>query len=138
MAEQTVDEIVTSLKRLHEVQRDFGRCRTAEELLLPKNETEGISGILPPEPSRALVEHFCGHEWTLHLDDLMIRRSGWHYYRRDARALAGQVAEWMLELLGWSDGQCANEMDRYIGLTNARKQTNYAQTAAHAVSSRDH
>jgi glycerol-3-phosphate dehydrogenase len=129
MAEQTVDRIDRKLHELNGLNKEFSPCRTAEEFLLPKTETDGISGILPPDPSHALVEHFCNNEWALHLEDLMIRRSGWHYYRRDVHALAGQVAEWMAEILGWTEEESAAELERYRRLIYLPGRVDHADTA---------
>ena len=96
--------------RLH---GDLARCRTAEEPLLPAAETSGVSGILPPEFSRRPVEHYVANEWAVHLDDVMVRRTSWHYYFKDAAAKAQQVAGWMAELLGWTEAQRAAEIARY-------------------------
>ena len=110
MGEQTVDQIVKWLHRLH---GGRARCRTAEEPLLPTTETGGISGILPPEFSRKTVKHYVAREWAVHLDDVMVRRTSWHYYFRDAAAKAQQVADWMAELLGWTEARRAAELARY-------------------------
>jgi glycerol-3-phosphate dehydrogenase len=107
MAEQTVDQITTALKRKHV------RCRTAMEPLLPLAETDGISGILPPAFNRDIVKHFCTEEWAVHLDDVMVRRTNWHYYFADAAARAEQVANWMAEFLGWPEPVRAQEIARY-------------------------
>jgi len=88
-------------------------CRTAEEPLLAPAETEGVSGILPPEFSRPAVEHYCANEWAVHLDDVMVRRSNWHYYFREAPLMAQQVVKWMGESLGWSAERRALELERY-------------------------
>ena len=102
MGEQTVDQIVKRLKGLKGSNGEAARCRTAQEPLLPVAETSGVSGILPPEFSRRPVEHYVAREWAVHLDDVMVRRTSWHYYFRDAASKAQQVADWMGELLGWS------------------------------------
>ena len=107
MAEQTVDEIVSTLRY------NAKPCRTADEPLLPAPEINGFSGILPPEFSRHAVEHYCANEWAVHLDDVMVRRTSWHYYFRDAAQKAERVADWMSELLGWSDAERKNELERY-------------------------
>ena len=106
MAEQTVDEIA---KELNELQGKLSPCRTAQEPLLPAAETSGVSGILPPEFGRRAVEHYVAREWAVHLDDVMVRRTSWHYYFRDAAAKAERVADWMAELLGWTAAQRATE-----------------------------
>jgi glycerol-3-phosphate dehydrogenase len=116
MGQQTVDRIVAwlhGLHGLHKLQGELGRCRTGVEPLLPRVETEGVSGILPPELSRKAVEHYVAREWAIHLDDVMVRRTSWHYYFRDAAAKAQQVADWMAELLGWTEAQRAAELTRY-------------------------
>ena len=113
MGEQTVDQLVKMLKRLHGLNGEVGRCRTAQEPLLPTAETGGVSGILPPEFSRKTVEHYVAREWAVHLDDVMVRRTSWHYYFRDAASKAQQVAGWMAELLGWTEAQRAAELTRY-------------------------
>ena len=110
MAEQTVDQIV------RELNLTAAACRTATEPLLPPAETADLSGILPPEFNRRSVEHYLAHEWALHLDDVMVRRTSWHYYFRDAAQKAERVADWMGELLGWSVAQRAAELQRYHDL----------------------
>ena len=113
MGEQTVDQLVKMLKRLHGLNGEVGRCRTAQEPLLPTAETGEVSGILPPEFSRKTVEHYVAREWAVHLDDVMVRRTSWHYYFRDAASKAQQVAGWIAELLGWTEAQRAAELTRY-------------------------
>jgi len=107
MAEQTVDLVGGMLKR------DLPACRTAREPLLDPSEVEGVSGILPPPPTQATVEHYCKHEWARHLGDVMLRRAGWHFYHRDADEIARKAAAWMAEILGWDAGRQAAEMLRY-------------------------
>lgn len=113
MAEQTVDRIVKFLPHSNALPRSIAPCRTAAELLLPASATQNLSGLLPPEFCRRVVEHYCTNEWAVHLDDVMVRRTGWQYYHRDAAHKAEQVARWMAELLGWSNEQRAAELQRY-------------------------
>jgi glycerol-3-phosphate dehydrogenase len=116
MAEQTVDQIVHALKRAGS-KTEFAPCRTAIDPLLPTTEAQGISGILPPEFNRNTVKHFCQNEWVAHLDDVMVRRAGWHYYYKDADARAREASSWMKEFLGWSDEVLAREIERYHEIT---------------------
>ncbi len=113
MAEQAVDQIVKSLRKSNASPSFTAPCRTAEEPLLPASETQNISGILPPEFCRRVVGHYCAKEWAVHLDDVMVRRTSWHSYHRDAVFKAEHVAQWMGELLGWTDEQRAAELQRY-------------------------
>ena len=118
MAEQTVDQIVSKLAL------KASPCRTAKEPLLPKSETDGVSSITPPDFCRSAVEHFCKNEWAFHLDDVMIRRSSWHYYFRDADKRAQQVAQWMAEILGWTDVEKDAELRRYFKSVNRELPAN--------------
>lgn len=108
MAEQALDRVVAALGRA-----DLSPCRTADAPLLLPSETEAVSGVRPPEFCRQVVEHYCTHEWAVHLDDIMIRRTSWHHYHCDASQKAVQVAHWMAETLGWNGEQCKNELRRY-------------------------
>jgi len=120
MAEQTVDQIVKWLKTLNRLSgpngsnRHFGNCRTSIEPLLSAPEVQGISGILPPEVRRDVVAHYCANEWAIHLDDVMVRRTRWHYYFPNATQTAEQVADWMSEFLGWSEVTRRTELERYF------------------------
>ena len=105
MAEQTVDRLVAATKLA------ATPCRTAMEPLLEK--PDAFSGILPPEFQPEAVAHYCAKEWALHLDDLMIRRTSWHYYHADAMNKARQAADWMSEFLGWSTAERDGELARY-------------------------
>ena len=113
MGEQMVDRVVTHLGR------KTPPCRTASEPLLESGGQEEFSGIAPPPVERAAVEHFCRHEWAVHLPDVMIRRSSWHHYLPEAPQTAVQVAGWMGEALGWTAEQVAAEMAAYESLWRA-------------------
>jgi glycerol-3-phosphate dehydrogenase len=116
IAEQTVDQIAAVEKwRLPE-------CSTAEEALLKPEEIEGVSGILPPPWRKSAVAHYCGREWAAHLDDVMVRRTSWHYYHEDAFQKAAEVADWMAEFLEWPAEEKARELNRYRSLFPSQPQ----------------
>ncbi len=110
IAQQAVDRLLRHLGR------KAPPCRTADEPLLPAEEVEGISGILPPPVTRQVVEHYCRDEWVVHLDDVMLRRAGWGHYLSDAERTARQVAGWMAEIFGWTESERDAELARYAGL----------------------
>lgn len=95
------------------LERNLPPCRTADEPLLEPEAARGISGIVPPEPGPDLVAHFCRNEWAVHLDDIMLRRAGWHYYRDDHQSVAVQVARWMAEIIGWDRSLEETELAQY-------------------------
>jgi glycerol-3-phosphate dehydrogenase len=107
IAEETLDQVVRFLGV------SVPACRTAEEPLVATDDAPGASAILPPEASAELVAHYCAGEWALHLDDVMIRRTSWHYYLRDRNELADRVAGWMRESLRWTPERAAAEKKRY-------------------------
>jgi len=109
IAEQSVDRLLRHLGR------KAPPCRTASEPLLAPLEVEGVSGILPPQVAPEVVEHYCANEWTIHLDDLMLRRTGWHYYLENADSVAEQAARWMAEIFGWDASEREAELARYFG-----------------------
>lgn len=113
MAQQTLDRVTVFLRQRRGA-TTFHPCRTAVETLLPPEETAGRSGVLPPVPDRAAVEHYVENEWALHLDDIMLRRTSWHYYHPDAADLAKRVADWMGEMLCWSAQTRSAEFERYL------------------------
>jgi len=92
MAEQAVDRVVDFLKFR------AAPCATATEPLLPTAGDARFSGVVPPDVSREAVEHYCRHEWAVHLDDVMIRRSGWRHYVDDPAAVERRVLGWMEEI----------------------------------------
>lgn len=107
MAEETVTQIA----------KHFGtpgaECRTAHVPLLENRRPGDPSGILPPPVTQENVQHFCRAEWARHLDDVMIRRTSWHYYHRGRREIAQRVAEWMAVELGWDEPLHNSELSRY-------------------------
>jgi len=129
MAEQVVDQIVLSLKKSATATAAVAPCRTAVEPLLPASDTQNISGILPPEFCRRAVQHYCAHEWAVHLEDVMVRRTSWYQYERDAAQKAVQVADWMSELLGWTPAQRAAELQHYHAFARGPQVTPAASSA---------
>ena len=111
MAEQTVDVIrqrlgIASLRP----------CETATQPLLGPGNT-GFSGIIPPAVSAEAVHHYCDQEWARHLDDVMIRRAGWHDARTDRLAVAETVSKSMAARLGWTADRLAAEYQRFRHMT---------------------
>ncbi|MBN2474458.1 MAG: glycerol-3-phosphate dehydrogenase/oxidase [Pirellulales bacterium] len=106
IAEQAVDRLVQYLGH------HGPPCRTAQQPLLEPEEVQGVSGVLPPEVTAEAVEHYCAGEWAVHLDDVMIRRTGWYYYLPDVESVARQVAGWMAEIFGWDQSRQEAELAR--------------------------
>jgi len=131
MAEQAVDRIGRNLPATGGRAAELRPCRTATEPLLPRGGNDGFSGILPPEFNRAAVAHFCEQEWAVHLDDVMVRRSSWHHYHRDAAAKAGQASRWMAELLGWTEIEREAELERYEALMGCHAPGKNSSSTAH-------
>jgi len=112
IAEQAVDQAVNFLEI------EVPKSTTAREALVSEEEAEGISGLLPPEVSQNVVEHFCRNEWARHLDDVMIRRTSWKYYMDDVEGLARKVAGWMGEIFRWDAARTSSEMERFRAVRN--------------------
>lgn len=106
IAQQAVDRLGRYLGR------KLPPCRTAEVALLDPAEIGPASAIKPPEVSRDVVLHCCLNEWAIHLDDVLIRRTGWQYYHGTDRGIAEQVAGWMAQIFGWDDARRAAEIER--------------------------
>jgi glycerol-3-phosphate dehydrogenase len=107
MAEQAVDQIVKHLGMAAKP------CRTAVEPLLHADDITPFSGILPAPCTREAVQHYVHHEWARRLDDVLLRRSGWHYYHRWSMASIEQIAGWMAEAADWSPAQRRAEIDAF-------------------------
>ena len=112
IAQQVVDRIVRYQGR------KAGPCRTATEPLRMPGEAATPSGIFPPPVGADLVEHYCRREWAVHLDDVMIRRTSWHYYHAGAAEIACEVAGWMAAALGWDATRQEAELKRYLTATS--------------------
>lgn len=106
IAQQAVDRLLRHLGR------KVPPCRTADEPLLEPDEVKGLSGILPPRVTAEVVQHCCTHEWVVHLDDVMRRRTSWHYYLDNADEVARQVVRWMAEIFGWDVSRQEVELTR--------------------------
>ena len=52
----------------------------------------------------------------MHLEDVMVRRSGWHYYHSQCGSIAELSAAWMAEALGWDRPRQEAELNRYQAL----------------------
>jgi glycerol-3-phosphate dehydrogenase len=74
------------------------------------------------------VEHYVTREWALHLDDIMLRRAGWHYYHQSAPMIALRVADWMGELLAWTVEEHSEELDRYARAAGVPRPTDKDST----------
>lgn len=109
IAQHAVDRLLGYLGR------SAPSSRTAEEPLLPLGDAEGASGVLPPPVTAEVVEHYCRREWAVHLDDVMRRRTSWHYYHTDAPHIARRTAGWMGQIFGWDDGRREAELAGYGG-----------------------
>jgi glycerol-3-phosphate dehydrogenase len=78
-----------------------------------RDSLQQVSGILPPPRDREIVAFYCRNEWAVHLDDIMIRRTSWHYESRSPEEGAPLVAAWMAEELDWDAARQDAELGRY-------------------------
>jgi len=108
MAEQAVDQIIKKLS----IQAKA--CRTAIDPILSADQMNDFSGIKPAPFTREAVEHFVDKEWAVHLEDVLIRRSGWYYYDRLSLKNVEQVADWMAEAANWSLDRKKAELDNTV------------------------
>lgn len=99
-------------------------CATAVVPLLAREAVGHTSGILPPPLNREVVEEMCRHQWAVHLDDVMIRRTSWLYAEDDPLAVARRVAGWMAEILGWNDAVQQAELARCSAMSLAERREN--------------
>ncbi len=129
MAEQTVDRVTGWLRKL-EPGRDFKPCGTGQQPLIAPEDAAGVSGILPPPTGREAVVHYVEREWAVHLDDVMVRRTSWHYYLANAGHVAEQVVDWMGQSLGWSAQTRAAELERYFRITATESKPGARANAA--------
>jgi len=106
MAEQTVDRVCEYLGG------SWRPCLTAT-VPLRAGGAHAFSSVLPPRFGREAVEYYCRHEWVVHLDDLLLRRTSWHFYEKNMNRLAWQAAHWMAEWLGWDAERVKHELRRY-------------------------
>lgn len=103
MAEQTIDQVGRHLGAR------LPRSRTAE---LPLTAGPS-SGVLPPPIEQNVVVETCRQEWVVHLDDLLLRRTSWHFYHANQGEIAEKAAHWMAEVLGWNPERIELELKRY-------------------------
>jgi glycerol-3-phosphate dehydrogenase len=67
-----------------------------------------------------VVQHYCRQEWARHLDDLLLRRTSWHYYYRASDQVAERASQWMAAELQWSEQRRRQELERCAELEFAR------------------
>jgi glycerol-3-phosphate dehydrogenase len=107
MAQQVVDRLGKFLDA------QLPRSRTAETPVLALADTP-LSGILPPPLTADVVRRCCRDEWAIHLDDVLLRRTSWHFYHSNHSEIARSVAQWMADDLGWDAAQTQRERERYF------------------------
>ena len=105
MAEQATDQLVRHLGA------SVKSCATATEPLLTQDQSSAFSGILPPAQTAEAVEHYVRQEWALKLEDILLRRAGWHFYDGLSRPAVERVAGWMAAAAGWSEETKRTEIE---------------------------
>lgn len=105
MAEQTVDRVIAELGQRYQA------CRTASELLLASDEMQ-FSGVAPAKWCHEAVQQFVANEWSVHLDDVLIRRSGWAHYEKLTERQLNEAATWMANAAGWESARRDAELQR--------------------------
>jgi len=107
MAEQVVDQLGNFLDA------KLPRSRTATTPILALAD-RSFSGVLPPPLAADVVRRCCRDEWAIHLDDILLRRTSWHFYHSNQSEIARTVAPWMADELGWDAAQTQGELERYF------------------------
>ena len=108
MAEQTVDMVARALDLR------LSQSCTSDSPLPASGGADANFAVLPPPFTREVVRHCCRSEWVEHLDDLLLRRTSWHFYHPDQIVLGRQALEWMAAELAWSPASRETEWQRYL------------------------
>ena len=108
MAEEAVDQIGSFLKR------KLPRCNTAYVAI----DAGPFSGVLPPPVQEEVVAECCANEWAVNLDDILLRRTSWHYYHSDQEELPAKTAKWMAKQLSWSPEETASQLSEFYRRIN--------------------
>ncbi len=104
MAEQAVDRL-----------GEFLRPRPPRSVTARTPMPAGAgSGILPPPFGCEVVRRCCREEAAVHLDDVLLRRTSWHFYHPNHAEMAGAACEWMASELAWDNARKRAERERYF------------------------
>ena len=81
---------------------------------------QGDSALLAPlgdemPETLAAVRHAMRHEMALHLDDVLMRRTGIGTLGRPSDAVMDKISSFMAAELGWSEAQRQSEIDNVLG-----------------------
>lgn len=101
---------------LDRVQTLFTRYGTRAKAIAAYSTAEDKPLEHAPDYSRCEIEFLVKHEKVAHLDDLLLRRSLLGMLGKVNRALLTEIAAIMQPVLGWTDTDSANEIDRVIAL----------------------
>ncbi|HXA52753.1 MAG TPA: FAD-dependent oxidoreductase, partial [Candidatus Acidoferrum sp.] len=107
MAEEAVDRIGAHLGG------KLPASVTASTPLLSEADAR-YSGVLPPPLQPDVVRHACETNWARRLDDVLLRRTSWHYYH--GAAIAEEASYWMAQARGWTDAERVAELERFRSL----------------------
>ena len=108
MAEQVVDRIGAFLnRRLPESPTRNGPLNPGEA------DSLAAAGVLPPPLEAPVVDRCCRREWTRHLNDLLLRRTSWHYYYPVQARVGEQASHWMARAEGWTEERRRGELAGY-------------------------
>ncbi len=118
MAEQTVDLIGRQLALR------LPKSLTAKQPLVPGR----FSGVVPPKFEREVVAECCRNEWAVRLDDILLRRTSWHYYLSDSARITATTAAWMADECGWNSEQTAAELARFHEIIGTSRQNSQASS----------
>jgi len=62
------------------------------------------------------------------LDDVLLRRTAWHYYHSDTARIAATTAAWMADECGWNSAQTAAELARFHEIIGSSRQNPQANS----------
>lgn len=111
IAEETIDQALNFLGlRPRE-------CQTQVRPLPFPAGNPAAEGIVPGPIQPEDVPYYCRREWVQHLDDVMLRRTGWGSYWPGTTEQIKAVAKRMADELQWSDDRLDAELQRYQTMT---------------------
>jgi glycerol-3-phosphate dehydrogenase len=77
--------------------------------------------------SRREIQYLAEHEYVVHLDDFLLRRSLLGMLGKVDNDVLEEVADALAQVLGWSETEKAAEIERTIALFDAKHRVKLAQ-----------